>query len=189
MAEENKKTETIKEHPELVSKVVRVVLSNKRKASAKTKKRDEVSGGGRKPFRQKGTGRARAGSNRSPLWRSGGVVFGPTGDQNYKLSINKKEALTARKEAYETKKADIVTVEAGKITKTKEAALLLKKNNISGKVLVMADDISLKRYFRNIADLKFLTTGNENVYDILRANKIVILATKKQETVKAGEKK
>lgn len=188
MAEEKKKIEEKKDHIELVSKVVRVILSNKRRDTAKAKKRDEVSGGGKKPFRQKGTGRARAGSTRSPLWRSGGVVFGPTGDQNHKLSVNRKEAVLARSLAYESKKADTVTLEAGKITKTKEAAVLLKKNSISGKVLLIAKDINLKRYFRNIADLKFTTTDNVNTYDILRANKIVILSAKKKEPVKGGEK-
>ena len=65
--------------------------ANLRQATAKTKKRDEVSGGGKKPFRQKGTGRARAGSTRSPIWVGGGIVFGPTGEQNFKLKQNKKQ--------------------------------------------------------------------------------------------------
>ena len=76
---------------------VQVYMSNSRQATAKTKKRDEVSGGGRKPWRQKGTGRARQGSTRSPQWRGGGVVFGPTGEQNFKLKQNRKEARLALK--------------------------------------------------------------------------------------------
>jgi len=72
---------------ELISKYVYVYLSNQRQGNAKTKDRSEVSGGGRKPYRQKGTGRARAGSIRSPLWRGGGVTFGPDGNRNYKLSL------------------------------------------------------------------------------------------------------
>ena len=74
----------------LVSQYVYVYLSNQRKADAKSKDRSEVRGGGKKPWRQKGTGRARVGSNRSPIWRGGGVTFGPTGEQNYKKDFNKK---------------------------------------------------------------------------------------------------
>jgi large subunit ribosomal protein L4 len=169
-----------KDNEGLISKAVRVSLSNKRKSPAKTKKRDEVSGGGKKPFRQKGTGRARAGSNRSPLWRGGGVVFGPTGVENHSLSINKKEKAAARKEAMESKNADTVSIAVGKITKTKEAAELLKKSNISGNILVLAENIDLKKYFRNIASLKFVLAGNESTHDILWAKKIVILTGKKE---------
>lgn len=180
MAEEKIKAEVKTEKTENISNAVRVVLSNRRRATGKTKKRAEVSGGGRKPFRQKGTGRARAGSNRSPLWRGGGVVFGPTGNENYNLGINKKEMLAARKEAFAVKKADTVTIPVGKITKTKEAAALLAKNNAVGKVLVLAENKDLKRYFANISDLKYLVSGNENTYDIMRADKIVILTGKKE---------
>ena len=70
---------------------VMTYLANRRQATAKTKKRHEVSGGGKKPFRQKGTGRARAGSSRSPIWVGGGTVFGPDGNQNFKIKQNKKE--------------------------------------------------------------------------------------------------
>lgn len=185
MATKTAKAEVKKDNGNLVSKVVRVILSNERRATAKTKKRGEVSGGGKKPFRQKGTGRARAGSTRSPLWRSGGDTFGPTGDQSYALSANKKEMIAARKNAFEAKKADTITVEAGKITKTKEAAELLKKNEATGKVLVLAEDISLKRFFANIAGVKFLTKGQENTFDVMRAEKIVILSGKKKAEVKA----
>jgi large subunit ribosomal protein L4 len=173
---------------ELVSKVVRVILSNKRRATSKTKKRDDVSGGGRKPHRQKGTGRARAGSTRSPLWRGGGVVFGPTGDQNYTLSANKKEVLAARREVMEAKKADTHTIAVTKITKTKEAAALLKKNDISGKVLILAENLELKRCFQNIASLKYLVRGNENTFDVMWADKIVVLSTVKKAEVKEEKK-
>lgn len=175
-----KKTIEKKDNAELISKAVRVSLSNKRKSPAKTKKRDEVSGGGRKPFRQKGTGRARAGSTRSPLWRGGGVVFGPTGIENHSLHINRKEKAAARKEAMDAKKTDTVTITVGKITKTKEAAELLTKNGAAGNTLVLADNNDLKRYFRNIADLKYMIAGNESTHDILWARKIVILTGKKE---------
>lgn len=77
----------IEPHMPSVHLAVKVDLANRRQATAKTKTRSEVSGGGKKPWRQKGTGRARAGSSRSPLWRHGGIVFGPTGTQNFKLKI------------------------------------------------------------------------------------------------------
>ena len=79
----------IEPHMPSVHLAVKVDLANRRQATAKTKTRSEVSGGGKKPWRQKGTGRARAGSSRSPLWRHGGIVFGPTGTQNFKLKMNK----------------------------------------------------------------------------------------------------
>lgn len=81
----------IEPHKDAMFAAVNTYLANRRQATAKTKTRAEVSGGGKKPWRQKGTGRARAGSSRSPIWVGGGVVFGPTGTQNYKLSMNKKE--------------------------------------------------------------------------------------------------
>ena len=84
---------------QVIFDAVQVYQSNQRQATAKTKTRAEVSGGGKKPWRQKGTGRARAGSTRSPLWRHGGVVFGPTGNQNYTLAQNKKEHALAVKSA------------------------------------------------------------------------------------------
>ena len=85
---------------------VMVYQANSRQATAKTKKRDEVSGGGKKPWRQKGTGRARQGSTRSPQWRHGGIVFGPTGEQNYKIKMNKKVRDLALKSALTVKLAD-----------------------------------------------------------------------------------
>ena len=86
----NKNVFGVKSNDSVVYDAVQVYMSNCRQATAKTKKRDEVSGGGRKPWRQKGTGRARQGSTRSPQWRGGGVVFGPTGEQNYKIKQNVK---------------------------------------------------------------------------------------------------
>jgi large subunit ribosomal protein L4 len=185
MAEKEIKKVEKKENSELVSKVVRVILSNKRRATSKTKKRDDVSGGGKKPFRQKGTGRARAGSNRSPLWRGGGIVFGPTGDQNYNLSANKKEVVAARLEIMEAKKADTHTVNVGKLTKTKEAAQLLKKNDAFGKVLILAENLDNKKCFQNIPNTKYLLKGHENTYDVMWADKIVILTSAKKAEAKA----
>ena len=93
----NKNVFGVKPNENVVYDAVQVYMSNCRQATAKTKKRDEVSGGGRKPWRQKGTGRARQGSIRSPQWRGGGIVFGPTGEQNFKIKQNRKEARLALK--------------------------------------------------------------------------------------------
>ena len=93
----------IEPNQNVIFDAIQVYLSNTRQATAKTKKRDEVRGGGRKPWRQKGTGRARQGSIRSPQWRGGGVVFGPTGEQNYKIKQNKKEYRLALRSAFSEK--------------------------------------------------------------------------------------
>lgn len=94
----------IEPHQQAMFNAVQVEQSNSRQATAKTKVRHEVSGGGKKPWRQKGTGRARAGSSRSPIWVGGGTVFGPVGNQNYKISQNKKEHQLAVKSALSLKK-------------------------------------------------------------------------------------
>ena len=96
----------IEPNTQVMFDAVQVYQANLRQATAKTKKRSEVSGGGKKPWRQKGTGRARAGSTRSPLWRHGGIVFGPTGVQNFKLAQNKKEHKLALKSALSLKVAN-----------------------------------------------------------------------------------
>lgn len=172
----------------LTAKVVRAELANKRRATAKTKKRGEVSGGGKKPFRQKGTGRARAGSSRSPIWRGGGITFGPTGNQNFSLNVNKKEKAAVLKNAFESQKANTVTVAAGKIAKTKDAAELLKANKAEGRVLVLCDAAELKRYFRNIEGVYFISPKMASAYDVLAANKIVVINTS-PSTLKASKDK
>lgn len=167
----------------LISKAVRTVLANKRQASAKTKTRGQVSGGGKKPWRQKGTGRARAGSSRSPIWRGGGVTFGPTGIQNFALSMNKKEMKAAREQAMEAKKANTFNLSATGLKKTKEAAKLLLDNKITGATLVLIEDkenyAELKRVFKNIKDTVIVYKGNENIHDILSVKNIVVLGAKK----------
>lgn len=186
----------------LASKVIRVVEANKRRATAKTKKRGEVSGGGKKPWRQKGTGRARAGSSRSPLWRGGGVTFGPIGNQNPSLSINKKEARAVREAAFEDKKSVTVSTSLGKITKTKEAAEFLAKNDAKGKVLVLSTEKNEKgvkesetiktqrKSFANLKNVTFSKYDDVNAVDVLKAEKIIILKTLETKTssVKAANK-
>lgn len=185
----------------LISKVVRVLQSNERHSGAKTKKRGEISGGGKKPWRQKGTGRARAGSSRSPIWRGGGVVFGPTGNENYSLKVNKKERRAALEAVYAEKKNVVLTLDLPKFTKTKEAAEFLKKNEATGKALVLVAEAKdtkkeslqlkeLKRVFRNIPEVRVLEGGKESVLDVLWAEKILKLTTKEPaKKVKSGEDK
>jgi large subunit ribosomal protein L4 len=186
MAEKVTKTKDLEA---LTAKVVRAELANARRATAKTKKRGEISGGGKKPFKQKGTGRARAGSSRSPLWRGGGVVFGPTGVQNFSLRVNKKEKAAVLANAFESQKANTVSVAVGKIAKTKDAAKLLTENKAEGKVLVLSDAIELKRFFRNIEGVKFAAKNNVSTNDVLAANKIVILTASKETRKVQGENK
>lgn len=175
----------------LIAKAIRTVQANKRQAAAKSKTRSEVRGGGRKPWKQKGTGRARAGSNRSPIWRGGGITFGPTGNQNYSLSMNKKEMKAAKEEAIRLKKSDIVSISGASIKKTKDAAKVLKDNKITGKVLVLIDAKKedyqvLKKAFRNIEGTNVKFYGNEDIHDILSVKKIVIIKKADPSTRKSS---
>ncbi len=165
----------------VVSRVVDAELSNLRRSKAKTKERGDVSGGGKKPWRQKGTGRARAGSSRSPIWRGGGVTFGPTGHENFQKSVNKKERALARKIALESRKEQTVSVALSKITKTKEAAAIITKNKLEKPLLVLASDKikaeeikNLQRFFRNIKDVKLTTENQASTLEILKARNILV---------------
>lgn len=182
----------------VVAKVVRTVLSNSRHATAKTKKRGEVSGGGKKPWKQKGTGRARVGSSRSPIWRGGGIVFGPTGVQNFDLKANKKERAIAKEAAFKAKKSVTKEFAMPKLAKTKEAAEFLKKNNLTGTILVLIDQkpetgkpqtegvTSLKRAFANIPNVSVKYVCEANAYEVLKSDAVAILGVK-AETKKASE--
>ena len=166
-------------HEDVLHQAVTTYLSNRRQATAKTKDRSEVSGGGKKPWRQKGTGRARAGSSRSPIWVGGGVVFGPTGEQNYKLSMNKKAHALALKSALSIKvrdKAFIIVEDTIEIeSKTKAADNLLKAIGATGKVLLINDDNkNLLLATQNLSNVQSVAQDNVAVYDILNADQIVI---------------
>lgn len=172
---------------------VQVYQSNMRQATAKTLTRAEVSGGGKKPWRQKGTGRARAGSNRSPLWRHGGTVFGPTGNQNFKLSMNKKAHALAVKSALTLKaqSKDIIVVDNLDLNevKTKAVVELLKKVNAKTKSLfvVDADNSAFVLSARNIPGVIVTTANNLSVYDILNADSLVFTQVS-VKTVEGGLK-
>ncbi|MDD3480796.1 MAG: 50S ribosomal protein L4 [Patescibacteria group bacterium] len=185
----NTKEKVSKDTDILVSKAVRTVLAGKRQTPAKVKTRAEVSGGGKKPWRQKGTGRARAGSNRSPIWRGGGVTFGPTGNENHKLGINKKEMKAAREAAFNDMKKNTISVNSPGVKKTQEAVKILKDNKVEGKTLVVIaakGDKAKEAYkaFRNIRDIKVAQAGNENIHDILSVRKILEVKITSQKGAK-----
>jgi large subunit ribosomal protein L4 len=155
-------------------------LANARQGTASTKTRAEVRGGGRKPWRQKGTGRARAGSIRSPLWRGGGVIFGPK-PRDYSLKMNKKERRLALRTALQGRVDDLVVVQefAEQLTrpKTKEVVQAIARWGIDpeAKILLITADKNENIYLstRNLPNVKLITAGNLNVFDLLTADKIV----------------
>ncbi|MBM3714003.1 MAG: 50S ribosomal protein L4, partial [Actinobacteria bacterium] len=158
---------------DIISQEVRRFLAASRSGTHKTKERSEVSGGGKKPWRQKGTGNARAGSNRSPLWRHGGIVFGPK-PRDYSFKLNKKvvrkSRLIAISEKFKDKK--IIVIEGLDFTKpkTKEARLILDNLKISGsKILIVLETIndSVAKSFRNIPGIAVVSSKGLLTYDIL----------------------
>lgn len=168
----------VKPNESVMFDAVMVYQSNSRQATAKTKKRFEVSGGGRKPWRQKGTGRARAGSTRSPIWVGGGTVFGPTGVQNYKLKQNKKEHDLALRSALSLKaKKDLVVLDSLTVSgKTKDVVSLLKAFKLDNvKTLIVTSDDLVFQGASNLSNVGLRSVGNISVYDLLNFNKIVMV--------------
>ena len=168
----------VEPHKQAMFNAVQVEQANSRQATAKTKVRHEVSGGGKKPWRQKGTGRARAGSSRSPVWVGGGTVFGPVGNQNFTISQNKKEHQLALRSALSLKTPnDLVVVDEIKFAdkKTKEFVKMLAAIKCEVKTLVVVSEIdeNLFASVRNVAYAKVVTTDNLSVYDLLNADKLV----------------
>ena len=155
-------------------------LANNRSVSARTKKRGEVRGGGAKPWRQKGTGRARFGSSRNPVWVGGGVAFGPTGQENYKIKLNTASRRQALRQALslaakEDRVKVIETFEC-KEGKAKQTADLLKKMGLTGATLIVVslkDDL-VKRATRNLAGVKAVQQAYLNVFDVMNANHVLI---------------
>lgn len=153
-------------------------LANSRQASATTKQRGEVRGGGIKPWKQKGTGRARFGSSRNPIWRGGGVVFGPRGNENYTKIVSKtakkvavRQALTLANTAKKIVVQDIKTT-----GKTSEVVKFLRDNEITGSVLVVVAEKSQEfmRATNNIQNVLVVRANYLNVFNILNADKIVL---------------
>ena len=166
-------------NPDLIHQVVLSQQSNRRQGSAHSRMRGEVSGGGKKPWRQKGTGRARHGSTRSPLWKGGGVTFGPRNDKNYKKTIPvkmKRKALFMVLSAKATEKM-IVVVDKFNITKpqTKEMAVSLNKLIDKSALLVLSKmDKNLILSTRNIPKIESIQATDLNVLDLLTYKYVVI---------------
>jgi large subunit ribosomal protein L4 len=156
-------------------------LANSRKVSAHTLQRGEVSGGGKKPWKQKGTGRARFGSSRNPIWRGGGVVFGPRGNENYKLKLSTSAKRVALRQALTLANKDkkIVVKDIKTTGKTSEVAKFLADNKLDRRVLLVVDEKTpeIIRATNNIQNVLLVRATYLSVYHILNADHIV-LATK-----------
>ena len=167
---------------ELVKLAYDVYLANSRSSHAKTLKRGEVRGGGKKPWKQKGTGRARFGSTRNPIWRHGGVAFGRTGEENFTKKISKSAKLQAVRQALSMQNADknIVVIDtfACPQGKVKETIAMFEKNKLDAKqnilLVVSEKDELVLRATNNVANLKVVRPTYLNVFDILNADKVVI---------------
>ena len=159
-------------------------MTNARQGNASTKTRAEVRGGGRKPWRQKGTGRARAGSTRSPLWRGGGVIFGPK-PKEYNLNMNRKERRLALRTAFGSRGGDIIVVEEFseqlQRPKTKDLVEAISRwgSQPEQKTLLILSERSENIYLsaRNIENVRLMVADQLNVFDLLHADKIVVTAS------------
>lgn len=164
----------------LLHEVVNMQLANRRQGTQATKTRAMVSGGGKKPWRQKGTGRARAGSSRSPIWTGGGVTFGPM-PRSYRFAMPKKMRRLAIKSALSAKfnSGDIIVVEALNIEQPKTRAiadmLASLKADRKATLVTSENDINVYKSARNIEGVTSMEARNLNVYDILNGGKLVLM--------------
>lgn len=167
---------------ELLKTAYDTYLANSRSSHAKTLKRGEVRGGGKKPWKQKGTGRARFGSTRNPIWRHGGVAFGRTGEENFTKKLSKSAKKVAVRQALSLKNAEkaIITIPtfACPNGKAKETVKMLKDNKINDNervlLVVSVRDELVNRATNNINNVKVVRPTYLNVFDVLNADKIVI---------------
>jgi len=166
---------------DLIYQVVVSQTSNQRKVIAHTKGRGEVSGGGKKPWKQKGTGRARVGSTRSPLWKGGGVTFGPTKEKNFKKKINKNMRKKALFQVFSAKAKDNFLIIIDKIdlekAKTKQAVQLLIDISMKDKKCLIAlekNDKKIITAFKNIPFVKTIEARNINILDLLSYKYLII---------------
>jgi len=165
----------------LLYETVVAELANRRQSNAHTKGRGAVSGGGRKPFRQKGTGRARAGSTRSPIWKGGGVTFGPSNERNYSHRITRKKKQGARLVAFARRLEEGNLFVSGKLMpeepKTRFAAAILKEifPEDMGKVLILVEKGTeeLRRVYRNIPGVSVTLWENANAYRVISHDKVL----------------
>jgi large subunit ribosomal protein L4 len=165
---------------ELLKLAYNAYLANGRINLAKTKTRGLVRGGGKKPWRQKGTGRARFGSSRNPIWRGGGIAFGPTGQENYSVSINltsKRQALRqALTLAAKEDRIKVIETFESKDGKVAPAVKLLDKIEAKGSILLAVDnkDVMLERAVHNLQNVKVVQANYLNVFDIMNADFLVV---------------
>ena len=167
-------------HQPAMWQAVKAYLANQRQATAATKTRSEVSGGNKKPWRQKGTGRARQGSIRAAQWRGGGRVFGPRPGRNYKQELPRQLRWLARRSAYNVRAEDssVILIERIELDapKTRRMIDLLEKTGVSGNVLVLTDGHSPLVHLsaRNVRSLQVRPFGEESTYDLLWADTLLI---------------
>jgi len=182
----NSKIFEVKPKEHLLAEAVRVQQSNARAGTASTKTRGEVRGGGKKPWKQKGTGRARAGSIRSPIWRGGGITFGPRANRNWELKLNKKAKKQAlfmtlsdkvkenrfivldKIELPEIKTKEIVKILSG----FRKAAVEMGRNQL---LVLPGKDVKLIKSIRNLTGIKSIFANSLNVADIIKADSLVVL--------------
>lgn len=170
------------ENYELLKTAYDAYLANSRSSHAKTLKRGEVRGGGKKPWKQKGTGRARFGSTRNPIWRHGGVAFGRTGEENFTKKLSRNAKKVAVRQALSLKNGEkaviIISTFACPEGKAKETVKMLKDNKISDDervlLVVSEKDELVNRATNNVNNVKVVRPTYLNVFDILNADKIVI---------------
>ena len=177
------------ENHELVKLAYDSYLANSRSSHAKTLKRGEVRGGGKKPWKQKGTGRARFGSTRNPIWRHGGVAFGRTGEENFTKKIARGSKLLAVRQALSMKNAEkaVVTAEIKFTGKTKEASELLKSLKLDGKNVLMVVESKTSEILRstnNLPNVRLVRATYLNVFDIMNADAVLFT----EEALKVAEK-
>lgn len=164
----------------LLKQAYETYLANGRDNLAVVKTRGLVSGGGRKPWKQKGTGRARFGSSRNPIWRGGGIVFGPTGNENYSLKLSTTSKRVALRQALSLANADnkisVIETFSCKDGKVAETAKLLKKVGATRRTLIVVSekDALVERATNNLPDVKAVQAKYLNVYDVLNADTILM---------------
>jgi large subunit ribosomal protein L4 len=167
-------------HEPAMWQTVKAYLANQRQANASTKNRAAVRGGGRKPWRQKGTGRARQGTIRAPQWRGGGRVFGPTPDRNYKQDVPKKVRWLARRSAYNARAQEerLFLVESLQMDapRTKQMVGMLRGAEIMGNVLILTDGNrpEVWKSVRNLQGVQVMPFGEESAYDVLWSDAVLI---------------
>ena len=173
---------------DILHQAVIMYQATKRQGTLGVKDRGAVSGGGKKPFRQKGTGRARAGSNRSPLWADGGVVFGPV-MRDFGYTLPKKIKTAALRESLAAKFQDkdlvCVTDISKSFSKTKDFSKILANLKLKGKILALLDgsDESIQRVSNNIGQFSLLRTQDVNAYDILKCKKLLVTKSAVQKLI------